>query len=377
MAGMKLPMRPLCLLALMALVAPAARGQDALPADVYPDSRNRLPWLGPEAPTGVAGITAHGSGGVVRWEFALGRPLSELAILTVARELDQPYEWSLHELEAIAVGLEPSVIDIVRNRLPLAGIGENEAAIIQAGREIFGEHELSAEAYARAEALLGRTNLVDIVMLMAEYAEDAVRLTAFNQHMPPGWRQFLPLPFTQPEDIHPDSRSRLPYLRNERRSASATPPLYGRGLAPEGTGPGQILRRAPTLESLRAAIGPRRLRLLSLIAARELGDVYQWTMSELAAAEDGLEPAIIDLVRERAAVPNIAQADAVLIEFARELLSAHMVSASTYARALEAFGETNLVGLVNLLARHASDTTLLIAFRQQLPTGRQPLLRLP
>jgi hypothetical protein len=371
---MRLPIKPLCLLALTSFVALAARAQETLPADVYADSRSRLPSLGSETPAGVDRIIAHGSGALVRWEFALGRALSELAVLTTAREFDQPYEWSLHELEALAVGLEPRVIDIVRDRLPLTGISEREAIIIQTGREIFGEQELTAETYARAEALLGRANLVDIVMLMGEYAEDAVRLTAFNQYMPPGWRQFLPLPFTPPDDIHPDSRSRLPYLRNETRGESATPSIYGRGLAPEGTGPGQIMRRSRDLETLRASVGPRLVRLTNLIAARELGDVYQWTMNEIAAPADGLEPAIIDVVRQRAAVNDLTEADAALIEFGRELLTAHTVSPSTYARVLELFSEIDLVGFVNVMAKSASDSTLLIAFQQQLPAGQEPLL---
>jgi hypothetical protein len=295
-------------------------------------------------------------------------------VLATAREHDQPYEWSLHEIEALAVGLEPHVIDIVRNRLPLAGISDNEAVIIQMGREIFSARELSAGTYARAETLLGRANLVDIVMLMGEYAEDAVRLTAFNQYMPPGWRQFLPLPFTQPDDIYPDSRSRLPYLRNETRAESATPSLYGRGLAPEGTGPGQIMRRARSPEALQASVEPRLVRLASLVAAREFDDVYQWTMNEIAAADDGLDLAIIDLVRQRASVTGLAEKDAVLIEFGRELLTVHNVRPQTYARMLELFGETDLVGFVNLMAKMASDSALLIAFQQHLPAGQEPLL---
>jgi len=359
------------------MTAHAAYAQETLPADVYPDSRSRLPSPNREAPGGVAGIVAHGSGALVRWEFALGRPLSELAILTVAREMNQPYEWSLHEIEALAVGLEPHVIDIVRDRRPLTELGANQSVIVQMGREIFGERELSAETYARAEATLGRTNLVDIVMLMGEYAEDAVRLTAFNQHMPPGWRQFLPLPFTPPDDIHADSRSRLPYIRNETRGPSATPSLYGRGLAPEGTGPGQIMRRSRGLDALRASVGPRLVRLASLIGARELEDVYQWTMNEIAAAQDALEPAIIALVRDRAPVTGLAERDAALIQFGRELLTDHTVTPSTYASALALFGEADLVGFVNLFAKQASDAALLIAFQQHLPAGQPPLLTIP
>src|ERR1041384_5091080 len=187
-----------------------------LPASLSAESR-----LG--ATENIAAIRSHRSGVDVRWENKVGRPLSELAILTSAREHDQPYEWSLHEMEAVAVGLDPAVIDIVRNRKPLTGVGEKESAIIQTGREIFRTHKLNSQTYARALKIFGERDLVDIVDLMANYAGTAARLTAFNQQMPPGWKQFLPLPFSPPDDIHPDSRSRLPLIQTPA-PASATPP---------------------------------------------------------------------------------------------------------------------------------------------------------
>src|SRR5262245_65924290 len=100
-----------------------------LPASLSAQSR-----LG--ATDGAAAIRSHRSGVDVRWENKVGRALSELAILATAREHDQPYEWSLHEMEAMAVGLEPAVIDVVRNRKPLAGIGDKETTIIELAREI-------------------------------------------------------------------------------------------------------------------------------------------------------------------------------------------------------------------------------------------------
>jgi len=363
-----------CFLALAAAIPLTARAQESLPADVYPETRNRLPSLGADAPDGVDGIRRHGTGGVVRWQFAHGRALSELAILTVARELDQPYEWSLHETEGLAVGLEPRVIDIVRNRQPLTGLSAMESIIVELGRELLRERELSAATYARAADALGTANLVDIVSLMGDYIGTAVRLTAFNQHLPPGFKQFLPLPFAPPDDIHPDSRSRLPYVDYSAGAQTATPLLYSRQLAPAGTGPGQIRRHGNGLESLEASVGSRLTRLASLIAARELDDVYQWTMSEIAAAEDGLEAAVIDLVRQRAPLTGLADEDAALIELGRELLGEHTVSAPTYARALGIFGETDLVDFVELMAQHARDATLLIAFQQLLPAGQESLL---
>jgi hypothetical protein len=50
------------------------------------------------------------------------------------------------------------------------------------------------------------------------------------------------------------------------------------------------------------------------------------------------------------------------------------VSAETYARALQIFGERDLVDFVNLMAQHADDATILTAFDQRLPPTQKPLL---
>ena len=78
---------------------PGANAGAALPPDVDPVSRNRLPALKPGV-EGAAAIRQHVSSPNVRWASQMGRSLTELAILTTAREHDQPYEWSLHEMDA-------------------------------------------------------------------------------------------------------------------------------------------------------------------------------------------------------------------------------------------------------------------------------------
>ena len=337
-------------------------GNSALPRDVDTESRNRLPLLKPGV-QGVAAIRLHASGVDVRWLSPLGRQLTELAILTSAREHDQPYEWSLHEMEALAVGLEPAVIDIVRNRRPIAGATDKQAVIIELGREIFGKQALSSETYARALKALGKTDLVDIVSLMGNYAATATRLTAFNQQMPPGWKQLLPLPFTPPSDIHADSRSRLPYVKAQ--TAGTPGPLYSRGLAPEGTGPGQINRHGSGMKLLEASVGKRSMALAALVTAYEHHQHYDLTTKETAAQNSGVEASVIEVVRQRRSVDGLAEKDAAIIEFGRELFERHMVSAATYARALKLFGERDLVDLVDLMARQVGDITLLAAFDQR------------
>ena len=351
--------------------APGSRDEGALPADVHPDSRNRLPLVKPDV-QGLAAIRLHASGANVRWASSLGRSLTELAILTTAREHDQPYEWSLHEMEAVAVGLDPAVIDLVRHRRPLSGAPEKEAAIVQVGRELGGTHALSSDTYSRALNTLGKGNLVDIVELMATYTATAARLSAFNQQMPPGWKQFLPLPFTPAADIHEDSRSRLPLMRSPNQPAQAN--LYARGLAPEGTGPGHIARHGAGLASLEASRGRRLTSLAVLVTAREHDSQYDWTLNEPGAIKEGLEPALIDVVRHRRPLDGVAQQESMLIQFGRELFGSHSVNAQTYAAALKIFGERDLVDFVALMAQHSADAVMLAAFDQHLPAGQKPLL---
>ena len=380
----------------------APEAGDILPKDVHPDSRNRLPSIRREdldergkkaydaalsaanpstGPVGAAAIRLHKSGVDVRWDSPLGRQLTELAILVTAREHDQQYEWSLHEMEAVAVGLNPSVIDIVRNRKPLTGLDAKQAAIIEIGRETFGKHKLSSETFARALQLFGKTNLVDVVDLMAGYAGTATNLTAANQYLPPQMKEFLPVPFTPANDIHPDSRSRIPVPTSQPQGQGqnqAPAGLYRRNLAPPPTGPGSMGRPAAGLKSLEASVGRPLMGLAILVTAREHDEQYDWTMNELAARSDGLDPAVIDVVRHRKPVTGLGEKEATLIEFGRELFGKHNVSAETYARAVKVFGQRDLSDfVVGLMARHASDAGMLTAFDQHLPPGQKPLLPMP
>ena len=114
--------------------------------------------------------------------------------------------------------------------------------------------------------------------------------------------------------------------------------------------------------------------LAILVTAREHDAQYEWTVNELAAQKAGLESAIVDVVRDRKPSAGLAEKEASLVEFGRELFGRHNVSPETYARALKAFGERDLVDLVGLMAQHAGDGALAIAFDQQLPAGQKPLL---
>ncbi len=110
----------------------------------------------------------------------------EIAIMTVAREMDSRFEWAAHEPEALKEGVSPDVIDVIKHRKNTAGLDERTAAIIEFGRQIFRDHKVSSAAYARMRALFEPNKIVELVMLMGNYAATAALLCAFDVQVPEG-----------------------------------------------------------------------------------------------------------------------------------------------------------------------------------------------
>jgi len=129
----------------------------------------------------------------LRFESGLGARTRELAILVTAREHDSQFEWRAHEPEALAEGVAPAVIDIVRHRRDLAGLDAADAIVIALGREMFGARKVSPETFAKALAQFGRRGLVDLVALMGNYAATAALLIAFDMQLDPGTEPALPV----------------------------------------------------------------------------------------------------------------------------------------------------------------------------------------
>jgi 4-carboxymuconolactone decarboxylase len=196
-----------------------------LPPDVYPDSLSRLPLLkrdeldedgkryydavtGPQSRTlvglqGPSGIWLHspklalhlrGANQYLRYETKLGRRLTELAILVTARELDHQFEWTAHEPVALREGLEPEIVDVVKYRRPISGLGDREAVIISLGRELLRDRKVRSETFARAVALFGRQGVLDLAALIGDYAMTAIILTTFDQQVHPDRPPLLPVP---------------------------------------------------------------------------------------------------------------------------------------------------------------------------------------
>jgi 4-carboxymuconolactone decarboxylase len=130
----------------------------------------------------------------LRRKSGLEPRLAELAILVTAREMDCEYVWTAHEPAAQKAGLEQGIIDTVKYRKLLTGLGEKETVIIQLGRESISKHKVGSDTFARALKLFGNQGVVNIVSLMGDYAATTILLNVSDQHIRPSDKPLLPMP---------------------------------------------------------------------------------------------------------------------------------------------------------------------------------------
>ena len=191
-----------------------AQAQSALPPDINPVTLSRLPPASaqdldeegrkllasrPEVkpgpgPTHVTNYSPR--------ERSLGIPSGvnspvgpryfQLAVLIIAREIDQQYEWSAHEPAGLRQGLEQSVIDVVKHNRDVAGLTDKDATLITFGRTLYREHRVSSELWQKMVGHFGRQQTVQLMMIMGDYFRVGFMMNAIDQHLPPERKALLP-----------------------------------------------------------------------------------------------------------------------------------------------------------------------------------------
>jgi 4-carboxymuconolactone decarboxylase len=194
-----------------------------------------------------------------------------------------------------------------------------------------------------------------------------------------------------PSDIDPKSGFRLPLPKREDLD-EAGKAVLDRMVGPEGKpqdlqGPvGAMLysTRVGTLQSAlnrylryEAGFSARQREIAILTAAREADSQFEWVQHEAIALREGLEPAVIDVIRHRKSTLGLNPEDAVVIEFGRELLGAHKVSPAMFARIRDLFGPHKLVDLAMLMGNYTAMAAILTTLDMQLRPGQKPSLPIP
>lgn len=125
-------------------------------------------------------------GEALRYEGLLPPRSRELAILTVAAAYRSEFEWYAHAPIAEGLGVAADVIvDIRCGRRPHLA-DEVEQTVVDVVQAVLDRVDLDDEAYARAAALVGEPELVELTTLVGYYGVLATQLRLFRVPLPPG-----------------------------------------------------------------------------------------------------------------------------------------------------------------------------------------------
>src|SRR5579862_3941206 len=193
---------------LVASAAFIAYAQSKLPADLDPQSRARLPYLKSSEvdAKGKKVVDTFGKSGTITgplafatYNPAVGQALldlhdaavtggtldahtRELAILVACRATNYNLEWNGHEASGLKAGIDPRVIDVVRNNRPLTGLNEKDAAVIRFGRQLLNDKKVDSATFAKIVELWGKRGAMDMVAAMSTYGVSGFFAIAVDEH---------------------------------------------------------------------------------------------------------------------------------------------------------------------------------------------------
>ncbi len=118
------------------------------------------------------------------------RDVREIAILTVARELDFQFEWTYHEASARKAGLRDVVIEGIKGRTA-KGMLPKEQVFVDYTKQVM-RGRVNDPTFAAVEHLLGRRGTVELTALIGYYTMFCSIGSALKLELPEGMQPLLP-----------------------------------------------------------------------------------------------------------------------------------------------------------------------------------------
>jgi 4-carboxymuconolactone decarboxylase len=150
-------------------------------------------------------------------------------------------------------------------------------------------------------------------------------------------------------------------------------------------GPFNVLLRSPEMGDLVQQFGasmrfhsslPRKLNEMAIIiTARQWTAQYEWNAHRAAAAQAGLNEAIIKSIAAGKRPESMDSDETIVYNFGTELLNTHQVSDANFKSVKDKFGERGVVDLISVMGYYQLVSMLLNVDRYPLPAGAKPELQ--
>ena len=125
-------------------------------------------------------------GEMLRFNTMFPPKLSEIAILVTARHFTAHYEWWAHKRLALKGGMDPKIIEAIRDRRTPAFDDPKGQMIYDVAKSLHEGHGLSQGLYDDAVKLLGERGVVEIIGLCGYYTLVSMTLNTFEFDLPAG-----------------------------------------------------------------------------------------------------------------------------------------------------------------------------------------------
>jgi 4-carboxymuconolactone decarboxylase len=112
--------------------------------------------------------------------------LSEIAILVTARHWTAHYEWWAHKRLALKGGMDPKIIDDIRDRRTPRFDDPKGQMIYDVAKSLHEGHGLTDALYAEAVNVLSERGLVEVIGLCGYYTLVSMTLNTFEFELPAG-----------------------------------------------------------------------------------------------------------------------------------------------------------------------------------------------
>lgn len=125
-------------------------------------------------------------GAELRFRSALPERLKEFAIVVIAREWNSDIEWTAHAAMAAKAGVSAASIEAIRTGKAPAALTAEEQVIARFVHQLLRDKNVTDEAFAAAQKLLGTRGMVDLTLTCSYYTAINMAQIALRPEMEPG-----------------------------------------------------------------------------------------------------------------------------------------------------------------------------------------------
>ncbi|QWG18898.1 carboxymuconolactone decarboxylase family protein [Bradyrhizobium sediminis] len=125
-------------------------------------------------------------GEVLRFDTMFPAKLSEIAILVTARHWTAHYEWYAHKRLALKGGMDPGIIDDIRNRRTPTFDDPRGQLIYDVAKSLHEGRGVSQALYDEAVKVLTVRGVTEIIGLCGYYTMVSMTLNTFDFELPAG-----------------------------------------------------------------------------------------------------------------------------------------------------------------------------------------------